>query len=564
MSAKPILQPLGELPGVCEILGLGRVRENPNGGTEPLIEALFATDIFKRKAEPKTVTKWLGVGQMNLLIHGYRFTKGRKSDGAPVMRYKGKLSPLKEPDRETLGTGIFQKTAAKATTARLDAAPGWLLRHEGNSLGDEPDEPSPPKIVFLPKTELIRAVFGGSSDFLKQVIDGRRDPTVAPSRFAFDRDRCFVDDAKRVKLSVNRKISAEDAHILAAIFADGSGQLLRFHDMVHQNLITDPAFRTNVGAYLQADWPWPDGVEMVFSGRWISRAQGAAKTSNRFVITRIETIAFPSPPSAIEVLYPSETKAEKGMPQPSGRTILAAAGPRQLRSDRVPDRGRLQESMETEGTVFPFTEALKIEWSPGDIFYGRKDVGLRGDQNAGERFLSTDDARSGGDPATGQGKIVGTRRVEGNQELDRESSLARKRTWEALEKLAARNGWVVEYWRQDRGKVETLPYQPAATDADAPFVATVVTKWGLKAVADLGSATGDPASIGVVSASQRKSTELLATDVFEIAGSNRWKWLARKNRARSHNFTQVIGHSRSRQCWKERGYYADKLEEWLR
>lgn len=565
MSAKLILKPLEHLPGVSEILGLGRVRESSHGGLEAHIECLIQPDIFNKNAS-SPVREWLGVGQMNLLWSGRQFKNGRPAGSAPVFRFEGKLTTMEEEDRETLGSGRFTGTAAKELTAGLAGVPGWILRHEGRSIDPNDEEITLPKVVFLPKTELVRALFGSSSDLLKQVIDGRRDPAVHSSRYALDRDRCFVNDAREVTISVSRLISEEDAHILAAIFADRSKQLLQFHDSIHQNLVTDPAYRSPVGAFLHAQWPWPDGVEMAFSGRWLGRDKGSGMPSPRFVVTRIEKIVFPSPPTSIEVFYPEETKTDKAAPQPIGRKIAPKGRHRPIRSDRVPDRGRMTETIQSHSAIFTFAEALYVEFTAGELRLGRKDVGLRGDPIDGERYLATDDARYGGDAATGQAKIAGQRGEGDDEAFERAASLARQKTWQALEKLAVRNGWKVTYWCEDNRGVAAASYRPDADEKEAPLVATVQGPLVLKAVADFGSASDSPASIGIVQQSQSLSPELLAGDVFKLAKGNDWRWIRRISSSQSQprkQFTKATGHSRSRKCWVDSEYYAEKLEEWL-
>lgn len=567
MNAKPILQPLVHLPGVSEILGLGRVRESPHGGLEAHIDCLIQPDIFNKNAS-SPVRKWLGVGQMNLLWSGRRFKSGSPAGNASVFRFEGKLTATEKEDRETLGSGRFTGTAAKERTAGLAGVPGWILRHEGRSIDPNDEEITLPKVVFLPKTELVRALFGSSSDLLKQVIDGRRDPAVHSSRYAVYRDRCLVNDAREVTISVSRLISEEDAHILAAIFADRSKQLLQFHDSIHQNLVTDPAYRSPVGAFLQAQWPWPDGVEMAFSGRWLGRDKGSGMPSPRFVVTRIEKIVFPSPPTSIEVFYPEETKTDKAAPQPIARKIATKGKPRSIRSDRVPDRGRMTETIQSHSAIFTFAEALNVEFTAGEIRLGRKDVGLRGEPVDGERYVSTDDARYGGDAATGQATIAGRRGEDDDDAFERAASLARQKTWQALEKLAAQRGWRVVYWREDNSGVVAVSYRPEADEKEAPLVATVRGPSVLKAVADFGSASDSPASIGIVQQSQRPSPELLARDVFDLARANDWKWIRRRSSSRpppqpQTRFTKATGHSRSRKCWEESDYYVEKLQEWL-
>lgn len=133
MSAKPILKHLVHLPGVSEILCLGRVRESPHGGLEAHIECLIQPDIFNR-SESSPVREWLGVGQMNLLWSGRRFKNGSPERKAPVFRFEGKLTTMEEEDRETLGVGRFKGTAAKELPIELAGVPGWRLRHEGRSI----------------------------------------------------------------------------------------------------------------------------------------------------------------------------------------------------------------------------------------------------------------------------------------------------------------------------------------------------------------------------------------------------------------------------------------------
>lgn len=420
-------------------------------------------------------------------------------------------------------------------------------------------------MVFLPKTELIRALFGSSSDLLKQVIDGRRDPAVHSSRYALYRDRCFVNDAREVTISVSRLISEEDAHILAAIFADRSKRLLHFHDSIHQNLVTNPSYRSPGGAFLQAEWPWPDGVEMAFSGRWLGRDKGSGMPTPRFVVTRVEKIVFPSPPTSIEVFYPKETKTDKAAPQPDGRKIPQKGRSRPVRSDRVPDLGRMTETIPSHSATFTFAEAIDVKFDSRELVLGRKDIGLRGDPIDDERYLSTDDARYGGDAATGQAKIAGRRGEDDDDAFERAASLARQKTWQALEKLAVRKGWKVTYWRGDNSGVLAVSYRPDADETEAPLVATVQGPLVLKAVADFGSASDSPASIGIVRRSQRSSPKLLAGDVFKLTEANHWRWLG-KSSSQSQpqtQFTKAIGHSRSRKCWEDCEYYAEKLEGWL-
>lgn len=554
----PILHPLRNLPGTMEILGLGRVRENPNGGLEPQIEVLCQPDIFNKSRPPAPLIRWLGVGQMALLASGNRFVNGLKRKDAPAATFSAQLYPAEKTDREKLGDGTFANTATKISTKLIENSNGWLLHVDDNSASNE----DRPYVVFLPQTELIRALFGSSSDMLKQLFDGRRDPAVAPSRFRLYREQCSVDDAGRVTLTISRKIADQDVHILAAFFADQSEALMRTHDMVHQNLSTDPAYRTTTGAFLQTSWPWQDGVQMTVSGRWLHRFSGAGGAAHRFVVTKITEISFPSPPTAIVALYPNETKSDKSLPPPQGRKISSSVAPKAIRSDRAPDSGRKQDTLEVPGTTFPFSTEMKIDWTPAEVHLGRKDTSLRGDPVDGEHFLATDDPRSGGDPATGHAKLIGERNGK-EAPPDRESSEARQKTWKAVERVAKQNAWSVDYWKQEGRQITPWPYRIENNGNDAPLVATLATPSGLKAIADIGSGSEVPASLGAVSNTTRSSPRTLAVDVFRLATASDWKWLGKQNRIARDRFTEVVGHLRVKRCWEDELFYAEKIEEWL-
>ena len=226
----------------------------------------------------------------------------------------------------------------------------------------------------------------------------------------------------------------------------------------------------------------------------------------------------------------------------------------------------MTETIPSHSAIFTFADAIDVNFAGRELVLGRKDIGLRGDPIDGERYLSTDDARYGGDAATGQAKIAGKREEGHIDAIERAASLARQKTWQALENLAARRGWSVTYWREDNSGVAAVSYRPDGREANVPMVATVQGPSVLKAVADFGSASEDPASIGIVQRTQRPTPKLLAGDVFDLARTNDWKWLRRTSLSKPQlqtRYTKASGHRRSRKCWNDSEYYAEKLEGWL-
>jgi hypothetical protein len=89
-------------------------------------------------------------------------------------------------------------------------------------------------------TELLRALFGVSSGFLRQLFDGVRDPLVVRDRPYFDRSRSFrsVADPSIFHLWCRSKPSEMEALMAAAVSTD---ERLRVpHDGVYQNLSVAP------------------------------------------------------------------------------------------------------------------------------------------------------------------------------------------------------------------------------------------------------------------------------------------------------------------------------------
>lgn len=580
MPSSLTLAPLANLPGVCEILGLGRFRENPEHGLEAQVEVCLQTGISAFGPAASSSVRWIGVGQMNLLVPGNRFNGGKAVGSAKMDRCQGKMSLEARRTPETLGNGSFSNSPALPLTAKISPAPGWLLNYtpsSGSALRGGP------KLAFLPATELIRALFASSSVMLKQLIDGRRDPTLFPSRFFVDRQRCAVGPDGDVVIYVDRKIEREDALVLAALFADQSGRLRQFHDQIHQQLSTEPGFRDIVGAFVEPRWPWDDPVELEFEGRWFNRVNGSNGDSrqngpaNRFVISRITKISFPSRPNSIEIRYPSDTITELDMPPPAGRSIPATQRAHLVRSDKVPDTARKTAKSDTAGTEFSFAADIPISWTPGHIFLGRKDSGMLADPMDGETFLATDDPASGGDKATGALNFQRASNRDEGCAPQRSSAEARRITWRTIEQISAEACWTVSYWGGASSNPRPIPYTPQVDAADPPLIAVIDKAGTLRAVADLGSGSDGCVSLGVLAAVTHADATRLAGMVMSEAERRGWKWIDRKRLAiiASQNPSgkpssespdgklKIRGHRRPQKCWSDEGHYKKLLAKWL-
>lgn len=567
MANPLILHPIAHISQPVEILALGRVRDNQGlNNHEPQIEVCFGKiDAANRIADP--FVAWVGVGQLNLLVPGRRFKGGQHNGEAPKRHQRGRLSLHPQGRTETLGAGTFEARLQANHTDSVSQCPGWLLEHESIEGDGKPS----PKLVFLPKTVLIRALFGSSSTMLKQLIDGRRDKSVLPTRFAWDRESSSVDSKGNVVIVVDRKIDPADVMVLATLQSDLSKKLLKCYYSINQQFNVDRGFRDINGLYLDFEWPWPDAVEFEFRGRWFHRvlkssAAPDSKWPSRFVIDEITKIFSPYPISSIEVKYLTEMLRDSEAPPAAGRTLLAKSGARTIRSDVAPQKARGYSTIDCVGTSFAEMDALEIKWTPVTVYNGPPGISIRLDEVEGETFLSTDDAVSGGDAATGQVNIrrscKSQRAPATNAALAHDQSIldGRRKTWEALESLATQRGWHVSYFIEKKRKTKLEASLVTDFGKKPPVLAIVDTQNGLVAVADVGSTPDRPASLGVYADEELKAISL-ASVMFEKGRACGWKWLQRSGSGGAG--PKVAGHRRSAKCWSDPKHYQSLLEEWL-
>lgn len=567
MAKSLILHPIAHISQPVEILALGRVRDNPGPNNhEPQIEVCVGKiDAANRTTDPFVV--WVGVGQLNLLVPGHRFKGGQPMGEAPKRHQRGRLSLHPQGRTETLGAGTFEGRLQANHTDSVSECPGWLLAHESIKGDGKPA----PKLVFLPKTVLIRALFGSSSTMLKQLVDGRRDKSVLPTRFSWDRESSSVDSKGNVVIVVDRKIDRADVMVLATLQSDPSKKLLKCYYSINQQFNVESGFRDENGLYLDFEWPWSAAVEFEFRGRWLRRmpkssAAPDSKWPSRFVIDEITKIFSPYPISSIEVRYPDEMLRDPEAPPSAGRTLLAKPGARTIRSDVAPKKARGYSTIDRVGTSFASLDSLEIKWTPGIVYKGPPGISIRPDEVDGETFLSTDDAVSGGDAATGQVNIrrssKSQRAPATNAALAHGQSIqaGRRKTWEALESLAANHTWHVSYF-VDGDPPSKLEAYRVADFKEPPVLAIVDTNAGLVAVADVGSTPDWPASLGVC-AVKKKDMETLVSVMFQKGQACGWKWLQRSGSGGAD--PKVVGHRRPAKCWLDPEYYQSLLEKWLK
>lgn len=565
MAQRPTLHALQRYAGETEILGLGRFRRNLGHGHEVQVEACVA-DGFEKGSIRSVGTEWIGVGQLGLLTPGDRFRDGQKIRGANTERFRGRLS-LRQSRTERIGLRFPRNDTEAQLSDSFSNASGWLLKHCRSDSRAYPKGSGVPHTVLLPMPELVRALFGSSSEMLKQVFDGRRDPSMLPSRFRIDYERSCCDEAGHVEIHADRALADGDARVVAMMLADRSRGLLRFRNSVSQNFQTDSDFSTGRGAHLDLQWPWERSVEMEFEGRWMACRPAAAEEdaapaiANRFVVTRICEVVLPEPPTAIEVRHPRDIRHDDRLPPGAGRVLLTGAGERPIRSDRRPELNHAVSTFDEAGTDFPALNAIKVNYVATEQSYGRKDHSTRRGPDDGDGYLSTDDAVPGGDKDTSAATIRRSDAKSASVE-ERAVDVGLRKTWTALEELASRKGWTTSYWTGgdiDAGPVRRITQPSPEHQAK---VAVIRTSGGLTALADTGSGTGAPASLGVVPQWSGHDERELAEFVFEQARRLGWKWLSGRNR-NGVKGRSVVGHRRAPQCFSDPLHYVAKLEQWL-
>lgn len=419
------------VPGIAEIIALGRVRRQPQAALEAQIEVLLASDLDDPGFDPQRDVhiRPVACGQLDLLTVGSRW-KGRSPAGeTQAKRYTASF--FLDEEYALLGVGADQpvRCRRRVPTRLMAEASCFLLKRKNADDGS-----GDPWKVLLPHMELVRALFGVSSRILIELIDGLRNPMVA-DRGILDRLNSLLLPDRTVRLSCWRKPTDEEALILAAMIADPA--LMRLHDEVFQQLSVQEDYRNDKPTWPKVTWPFPQPVELTFEGRWFEREDGSV----RFLATRITEIGLQLNFNRIEVHHPGagDEEAPGRLPPPTGRMRPSNARLVVLTTGRAPSPSRRPIEVASAPVAIPQSKGVAIDFvAMGGPARPRMST-LREDPREEGEF-STAGRESGADPAIGRAEI---RRMVGADATAAASARekALRCTWVALSAAAETAGW---------------------------------------------------------------------------------------------------------------------------
>lgn len=500
-----------ELPGTVEIVALGPVRRQLGTAVEAGIEVLLATKLDEPDFEPETdvFRTWVGCGQIDLLTVGSRWEGGRRCGEVEASRYSGAftLSMLEELG---VGHGDVVGGCRRVPSRLFHEAPCWLL----NRAPPRGSKRRGPEKVLLPHVELVRALFGVSSGFLVQLIDGVRHPSV-PDRGMLDRKRSGVTPTGTVRLGCWRRPTEEEALILAAMVADP--EIMRFHDQVFQYLSVQKSYRDDRRTWPVARWPFRGPIGLTLEGRWFVRENGR----RRFLATRITEVALELPFRHIEVHYvgAGDDEPPDRLPPRIGRMRATNARLVVLTSGRAPSRSRRPALLVSAPVAVPQSEGVTIEYVAYRDGY-RLPISSIGEDPRDEGDFSTAGRERGGDPSRGRAEV---RRGLGGDSKAAQSEREEVLTWTWRAILAAA-----------KGRWQCTPYPVAAgvlVSHNGGFdfrregiLAGLNVGGRLVIVADDGSAEGDRRSLGLLVPRMGNVTrrELQAIRAIDDIYGGRW------------------------------------------
>ncbi|MEO7692221.1 MAG: hypothetical protein ABIS51_23250 [Sphingomonas sp.] len=418
------------VPGIAEIIALGRVRRQPEAAMEAQIEVLLASNLDDPlfDAQRDVRVRSVACGQLDLLTVGSQW-QGRSRVGEMQATIISADYGLRRV--ESLGVGAEGRGCRRLPTRLMADARCFLLERDG---GDK--DVVGARRVLLPQMELVRALFGVSSRLLIELIDGLRDPTVA-DRGILDRRNSAVLADGTVQLFCCRKLTNEEALILAAMVADPV--LMGLHDEVFQQLVVQKEYRTDQPAWPKINWPFKEPIPLTFEGRWFVREGG----HRRFLVTRITEIGLRLGFCRIEVHYPGagDEQPPGSLPPPSGRMRPSNAKLVVLSTGRAPSPSRRPSEVASAPVAIPESRGVVIEFvAKGGPPQPR--MSTLGEDPRSEGEFSTAGRESGADTAIGRAEI---RRVVGGDASAavsvREEAL--RSTWVALCRAAVEADWVL-------------------------------------------------------------------------------------------------------------------------
>ncbi len=344
MPRQPLVAEFRDLDGTFEVAGLGRVRTPFGDALEVEVEVFLAQRDARGREfiQASLASRWIGCGQLDLLTTGSRWSDGRRERHDLPEKCSTRSVRLSSP---LVTRGEHVGSSLKGfPVLPISGAPCFLVSFNLDDGGTG--------IARVPKIEVARAVFGVSSTFLLEMMDGIRDGTIANDRGLFDRARSGMTSPGTVSIHASRQLSRREAIVIAALLTDE--KLRSFHDAVFQSLVVSPEFRNSGPAYIDAPYPFPPDTLWTFQSRWFERSlsedekavwvrqrRGKPLSPWTSVVTRIVGIDFPLSFESVEIHAPasSTTQGSEGLPPRNNVIRIGSTGRAWLSTGRAPRRG---------------------------------------------------------------------------------------------------------------------------------------------------------------------------------------------------------------------------------
>lgn len=541
-----IIEAFRNLPGTIEIIGLGDVRQPRGGAQEAEISVLVSSGADLLGAGAQTMVLHIGCGQLDLLVPGSRWCKGRMVGDAQSHKVSGKFEFVRN---EAIGEAKASRSVF--STKGIEHAPGFLLKRVSNtsSASIQVTSEEQPDLMLLPHIELLRALFGVSSGLLLEMFDGIRNPSVSGERGLINRGRSALLDHGTVRLVAGRNLSRHEALIAAALIADS--RVRRLHDSVFQALSANRDWRDGRSVCLNLDWPWAEPISLELQKRWIQKTNGKW----RFIVTRIMAIGMPLPFDRIEIRHPgAESGEDDGLPPPEGRLRSANASTLVLTAGRAATPSRRPVEIGTVPVELSSASGIKIV----SVLQGgqqRQDRSGIGENVRDEAPVGTGGRQSGPDVDVGHAVVKRTG-SDLNATPARSIEKALDATWRALHACCSEKQWILDALPDSKTASAAEPHGGLDL-AKEPLVARITIGSNHVLVVDRGSPTGDECSLGIlvpraVFGSDRK----LGTAARKLCKSVNGRWRSRHLKESEFNVTPI---NRASKLWDDSNAYAELL-----
>lgn len=544
------IQELLNLDGLWEVIGFGQVRQATRFAQETEIEIFLSQPDLASKsrftASSEIVSRYVGCGQLDLVTVGSRWRGGffehqvdcsTVHDGlASFVKYR-QVGPSTSP-----ATGDFHPTNPYAN------APAYLIKIE-SATGK--------RVAIVPVMEVMRHVFGISSGFLRQLLDGIRDEALFPNRPVIDRKASFVADDV-CNLRAKTPLRGDEAELIAATLADP--KLLRSHDSVSNGLRTNGHWRTGLPAYVQMSFPFGEPLRWRFHGRWVCVPDLTKKDGFawRLLVTRILDIDYQPRISFVNLRsprkQPNPLAKQSPRKQRKGASIAAA-----VQMSRFPAKGKAPTVVVSPRARFIKSRQIVIDRRPLDEpFVAQVPPLIVG------RSPKTDGATSDPQPRGDRGvKPIQIVRGAASPDSDALSRQSQEKTFAAICAVAGRRSW--EVTDPFGTPISEMYCCPIAVNGRVKFHSLAIgiqTEHGHVLVMDAGSHQQARRSLGVIlqeSCSAMDRTDFEAVRTFAARSRGHWRASAS---ARPDGMT-ITAYDRPPEVWESVDRYSALIGSWV-